>query len=186
MSDRLHAVMPLGLFGVVADQDAFERLRGEILALAGAIAEDERPAIAKYLRGGAIILALMTYSWDVVDGVAVSQRKLGQILRPGPVCGRFAVPGGCGINTDGTYYWRSDTADYVEHYGTGLPEDFLRHGRALGWVARPMDPEDVLAVDRYLREHVRELGPPMDPEDVLAYERYLMENAPRSGPSHDE
>ena len=38
--------------------------------------------------------------------------------------GRFTVAGGSAILTDGAYFWRLDTADYVEAYGVRLPEEF--------------------------------------------------------------
>ncbi len=74
--------------------------------------------------------------------------------------GRFDVAGGSGILTDGAYYWRTDTADYVEHYWTGLPDEFLRHGRSLGWMAPPqLSHEDLLVTYDYLSENVRALRP---------------------------
>lgn len=154
----VHTVAPLGIFGVVAGQPEFERLRGELQRLAGALPEEERPAIARYLRGGAIIFATMSYSWDVLAGVPAAQLKRGQPLQPGAVGGAFVVPGGLGIRSDGVHYWRTDAADYVEHYGVSLPEDFLRYGRSLGWLPREMSPEEVLAVDRYLMKHARRLS----------------------------
>src|SRR3954465_11020366 len=124
-SDAPHVVTPLGVFGVIASQPDFERVRGELLALAGAIPEGERESIAMYLRAGTIVFALMEHTRDVVDSA-------------------FQVAGGSAVLTDGAYYWRLDAADYVEHYGTGLPDAFLRHGRSLGWLARPMAQEDII------------------------------------------
>ena len=131
-------VTPLGLFGVLAPQREFEQLRGDLLALQGAIPKNERTLIARYLRAGAVVFAIMEYTRDVVGGA-------------------FGVSGGSAINTDGTYYWRVDAADYVEHYGIGLPDSFLRHGRALQWSAPVVSPEDVLLIDKYLYEHAPRL-----------------------------
>jgi hypothetical protein len=129
--EQLHVVAPLGIFGLFIPQIELEQRRGELLALQGEIPENERPLIARYLRDGATVFAIMEYTRDVVGKA-------------------FGVPGGSAILTDGTYYWRRDTADYVEHYGIGLPDDFLRHGRALAWSAPALSPEDVLSIDRYL------------------------------------
>jgi len=134
----VRTVAPLGLFGVVTGEHEFARLRDELRALVGALPKDERAPIARYLRAGATTLAIMEYSGDVLDGA-------------------FEGPGGSAVLTDGTYYWRRDTADYVEHYGIGLPEEFLRHGRSLGWVARPLSQEDILALDAYIYKHGRRL-----------------------------
>jgi len=134
----VRAVAPLGLFGVVTGEHEFARLRDELRALVGALPKDERSSIAAYLRSGAITAAIMEYTHDMLNGA-------------------FGVSGGSAVLTDGTYYWRYDTADYVEHYGIGLPEEFLRHGRSLGWVARPLSQEDILALDAYIYKHGRRL-----------------------------
>lgn len=131
-------VVPLGLFGVVASQQAFRRLRDEIERLAGELPEQERPLIANYLRSGAIVFALMESSHDILKDA-------------------FRVAGGSAVLTDGTYYWRLDAADYVERYGIGLPEEFLSYGRRLQWLAPRTDPEEIAGVDRYLFEHARRL-----------------------------
>jgi hypothetical protein len=137
-AEQLHVVAPLGIFGVIASQREFEQLRDDLLVLKGAIHENERPWIARYLRAGAIVAAIMEYTRDVVGGA-------------------FGVSGGSAINTDGAYYWRVDAANYVEHYGVGLPDSFLCHGRALQWVAPAVSPEDVLLIDKYLYEHAPRL-----------------------------
>ena len=159
MNDSQYAVKPLGIFGVVAGQGEFEQLRDELRRLVGVVPESERPAIAGYLRAGAIVFAIMSYSWDVLGGIPAAQLTRGQPLEPGAVGGAFVVPGGLGIQTDGAFYWRQDAADYVECYGVSLPEDFLRHGRALDWQARAMTRDDILAVDQYLMKHAHRLRP---------------------------
>lgn len=141
LPDRSHVVLPLGVFGVLASQDEFKQLRGEIVRLQGATSEDERADIARYLRSGAIVFAIMEYTRDVVSDA-------------------FGVSGGSAICTDGTFYWRLDSADYVERYRTGLPEEFMRHGRKLQWRAPTVSPEDVLSIDSYLLEHAVHLRVP--------------------------
>ena len=133
--------MPLGVFGVVAAQAAFKQLSGEIVHLQGMTSEDERADIARYLRSGAMVFAFMEYTRDVVRDA-------------------FGVSGGSAICTDGTFYWRLDSADYVERYRTGLPEEFMRHGRKLQWRAPVVSPEDVLSIDSYLLEHAVHLRVP--------------------------
>jgi hypothetical protein len=159
MSDTPHPVTPLGLFGFVWGQPEFEKLRDDILPLVGMLPKEECPAIARYLRAGAIVFAVMEVTSDVIGAFPEPRRDLPRygVHTLDVKGGRFAVAGGSAIDTDGTYCWRGDTADYVEHYRVGLPEEFLRHGRSLGWVPPTMTPEDVLAVDDYLVQHGDEL-----------------------------
>jgi hypothetical protein len=72
----------------------------------------------------------------------------------------LGVSGGSAINTDGTFYWRLDSADYVERYGTGLPDEFMCHGRKLQWRTPAILPEDVLNIYSYLLEHAVQLRVP--------------------------
>jgi hypothetical protein len=162
MSDTGREVLPLGFFGVVAGQPELEKLRGELLTLVGKLPEDECPAIATYLRAGTIVFAIMEGTSDIVGAFPKPLRENFRwgcnIL--GVVGGRFAVSGGSAIQTDGVYYWRTDTAEYVEHYRVALPEDFLRRGRAQGWVAPPqMTEADMHRVYEYLEKHARRLRP---------------------------
>src|ERR1700690_4267809 len=91
-------VLPLGVFGVFADQSEMAQLRDKLLTLKGNIAVSERRAIAHYLRTGAMVFPVMEYPRDVIDNA-------------------FGVSGGSAIQTDGMYYWRFDASDYVERYG---------------------------------------------------------------------
>ncbi|MFJ8494020.1 hypothetical protein ACIRBZ_37600 [Streptomyces sp. NPDC094038] len=54
--------------------------------------------------------------------------------------------------SDGRFFWRLDAADYVEHYGIGLPEEFLFHGAARQWVPPVLTRDEVAAADRRLIE----------------------------------
>ncbi len=40
---------------------------------------------------------------------------------------------GHGVWCDGLYFWRGDTADYVERYHLALPQEFLQRGVARNW-----------------------------------------------------
>jgi hypothetical protein len=118
MNDIPRTLLPLGVFGRGWPSSESERVRRELLPLVGKLSEDECPLIARYLRAGTVVFALMEWTTDVIG--AFPEPKL-EKFRPGfhileAVGGRFDVAGGSGILTDGTYYWRTDTADYVEHY----------------------------------------------------------------------
>lgn len=132
-------VVPLGIFGVIAGQREFEQIREDLRALAGAIPKSERAPISNYLRKGSSVIALMEYTRDVINGA-------------------FGVSGGSAIHTDGVYYWRLDAAEYVEHYGIGLPADFLERGRRLAWLAPSLTETDILAIDDYLVGHIRRIA----------------------------
>lgn len=152
MSNELRPVKPIGLFSLV---NSFEQLRDELLSLVGLLPKEECPAVVKYLRAGTIIFAVMEHTHDLIGAFPTPRRNLPRygIHVRDKVGGRFDVAGGSGILTDGAYYWRGDTADYVEHYRVGLPDEFLRHGRAQGWVPPTLTEEEVLAVNNYLSEH---------------------------------
>ncbi|URN14812.1 MULTISPECIES: hypothetical protein [Streptomyces] len=126
----MRQVTPLGIFGRIADQSAFARLVKDLVEGSEGIPKGERAAIGAYLRDAPVILALMGYTEDVLEG-------------------RFAVTGGSAIHSDGTWFWRRDTAEYVETYGTGLPEDFLRAGRAAQWSTPRLTREEVQDIEDY-------------------------------------
>ena len=127
--------LPVGLFGTVAGQARFSELKREIEDLMDGLSE-QHIAIAGYLREGTTVLALMEQTTDVTDSA-------------------FELPGGSAILTDGIYYWRRDTALYVEHYRVALPEDFVEHARSLEWVCPEVSSERVLEVDHFLQRNGR-------------------------------
>jgi len=75
----------------------------------------------------------------------------------------FGVDGGSAIHTDGTYYWRNDTAWYVEEYGISLPYTFLAHAEALHWRVPTLAEERVLEIDTYLYALLRKRGTEEEP-----------------------
>ncbi len=81
--------------------------------------------------------------------------------------GAFDVAGGSAVLTDGTYYWRRDAAEYVEHYGIGLSDDFLRHGRDREWSAPEVARDEILRIDRFLIAHGHRLGSSSPAYDTL-------------------
>lgn len=120
--------------GILSDPDVYDDLanyRFEMDALCGGIARKDRERIVTYLRSGVIALAIMDYRRDVLHN-------------------RFGVTDGSAIQTDGTYYWRYDTAWYVEEYGISLPYAFLGHAEELQWRVPALTDERVLEIATYL------------------------------------
>jgi hypothetical protein len=128
-------LIPLGFFAVLSYTRAEERARRVLRSLQGGLREDPRPIIP-YLRSGRILLALMEQTDDLLDD-------------------EFSVPGGSGIMTDGVYFWRVDTADYVEHHRVALPSDFLEHGRRRDWHPPDISPEREAEADREVEDFYR-------------------------------
>lgn len=91
-SDR-SPVIPLEVLSPQGDAP-FVLAPQALLPLKGAIQDELRPLVAGYLRSGTVVLALMSYTEDVLHG-------------------RFGVDGGSGVLTDGRYFWRRDAAEYV-------------------------------------------------------------------------
>ena len=102
------------LFPSTADPGSGDFSHAELIRGAGKLPQELRTPVANYLRSAPMFFAWMELTEDLMEG-------------------NFRVPGGSAINSDGTYYWRLDTAAYVEHYGMGVPEGFLRHVRARAW-----------------------------------------------------
>ena len=133
-----HAVASIGILSTLALQQDFEQARDELQKLTGTLPRDEREAIARYLRAGAVVFAFMEHTTDVLEGA-------------------FGVPGGSALWTDGAYFWRCDAAAYVERHGIAPSDGFLRHGRALQWSPRPLAKEDIQGVYDYLEANTRQI-----------------------------
>lgn len=71
---------------------------------------DDMKSVVKYLKNGVLALYSTT---KIPDYESTSNKKV--------------VP--VSIYTDGVYAWSGITIYYVEHYGAGLPQDFLDHIR---------------------------------------------------------
>jgi hypothetical protein len=127
------SVKPLGIFASAPDSmfspEAFERKRSVLASSRGAIPEERRAPVVEYLRRSQTIKPIMGVVPDMLEG-------------------RFF--GGMAIQSDGIYFWREDTADYVERYGVELPAEFLSHGEARGWVPVRLSVEEWVSVDLYL------------------------------------
>ncbi|POX62774.1 hypothetical protein C3492_13840 [Streptomyces sp. Ru62] len=94
----------------------------------GEIPKGERKTIAEYLRSGTPIIALMGFSEDILGN-------------------KFSRSGGTALMSDGRFFWRLDAADYVEHYGIGLPEEFIAYGTERRWIAPALSRDEVVEVD---------------------------------------
>jgi hypothetical protein len=123
-------VIPLGVFGDGVSWSAPDKWRESVAALSGEVPPEDRPKIAHYLRTAPVVLAFMSYTEDVLEGA-------------------FGVSGGSGVASDGRYYWRRDAAEYVEHYGTGLPVEFRLRGESMGWKTPVLTEKEVLEVDEF-------------------------------------
>lgn len=130
-SETLYNTAPPKSLGVLSELPApadTDNWRHDLVVSSGAVAPMARSLVAKYLRGGSVTFASMEHTVDVIAQ-------------------SFGVPGGSGIRTDGFYYWRCDAADYVEAYGVGVPEDFLRHCEDRAWCAAQLDAAGFLRAD---------------------------------------
>ena len=121
----------LGILSYPAAHDDLANYRLEMADLCGGISKKDRKKVTAYLRSGILVLAIMEHTADALND-------------------RFGVSGGSAIETDGTYYWRTDTAWYVEEYGISLPYAFLAHAEALEWRVPALSQERVLEIDAYL------------------------------------
>lgn len=128
------AVRPLGVFG--PHNRAEFALDRELLLAQDRLDEPTRERVAGYLRSGTLVLALMEYTTDVIDGA-------------------FGVSGGSGIVTDGIYYWRFDAAWYVECYGIAIAGELLAWMEQHDWRAPEVAAHELAEIDAYLFERLR-------------------------------
>lgn len=126
-------VIPLAPF----DHPFTEQINFESIAASiNSIPPERRSMIAQYLRSSPMIVAIMEYTTD----------KIGD---------QFGVSGGSSIMSDSVYYWRLDTADYVEVYGVSLSEDFLKFGASHRWIPPVIDAEEEAALDQEIMSRFR-------------------------------
>ena len=124
-------VRALGVFHQYRSEDDYRAaLRLELDKLDS----EDRPLIANYLREGTLVLAWMEYTRDVLGDL-------------------FGTSGGSAIRTDGTYFWRADAAEYVEHYGIAVPVSAIEHMRRNKWVPPNLSTDHVLLIDKFLSSH---------------------------------
>ncbi len=128
-------LQPLGIFAIGGLDQHPERGADLISPLVGLLATDPQ-LVASYLRGGYMVLPWMGASGDVLGD-------------------RFVVMGGVAIMTDGRFFWRYDTADYVEHYRVELPQSFIEHGDSLAWVPPKITPEEEAVLNTAIGDYYR-------------------------------
>jgi hypothetical protein len=126
---------PLGAFAILHLAKQPQRARSVLEALRGGLKEDPK-LVAAYLRSGTVLLAIMEQTSDLVGT-------------------RFSVAGGSGILTDGTFFWRADAANYVEHYLVSLPHEFIARGRELGWSPKTLTRQQAADADRQVSDFYR-------------------------------
>jgi hypothetical protein len=126
---------PLGVFGPRSGQP-FNLPPDQLRKLTGCLDNETRQLVVNYLLGGTLIIPLMEYTTDVLDGA-------------------FGVSGGSGIMSDGVYYWRRDAIDYVLHYGIDIGSEALEHMRSQGWTAPKLNDTMILEIDTYLHDSLR-------------------------------
>ncbi|MEV7414205.1 hypothetical protein [Streptomyces sp. NPDC089919] len=103
-------------------------------SLADAVRDHPQPdeqRLVAYLRAGSVI---------AVAGVGVHDR-----LSPGR---EFIA--GLDFRTDGSWYWYSDLAHYVERYHVPLDPRFAAHARGRGWVQPRLSDEELMRADAVL------------------------------------
>lgn len=81
----------------------------------------ETDSVARYLESGHPIFDIMEGTRDVLGG-------------------KFLVPGGSSLLTDGQHVWRSDLSYYVREYGISLPVEFLNYMLDRNFAAPREDP----------------------------------------------
>ncbi len=137
MDDAKKLVSPLGILGPRGEHP-FKLTKEQLLPLAGLLDEEMHRLASRYLRSGATIFPLMGYTEDVIGH-------------------RFGVSGGLAIASDGFYYWRRDAAEYIEHYGIGIPDNLIDHMRQANWEAVPLNTQQVTDIDTYLNGRLSEM-----------------------------
>jgi hypothetical protein len=127
---------PLGPFAILQLSDRPDDARRWLTGIRGGL---ELPAdpVSAYLRSGSIVLAIMEQTVDLVDR-------------------RFSVAGGSAIQTDGEYFWRMDTADYVDAYRVALPDEFLLRRLEVGWDRCVLTRQQMIDADRVIADFYRE------------------------------
>ncbi|MFF4573776.1 hypothetical protein [Streptomyces sp. NPDC001410] len=123
-------VRSLGILSLLEGQKTYARRRAEMLEQVDALAPDERPVIASYMKRGSVVLAIMEHTTDIVEA-------------------QFGTPGGSGIFTDGEFYWRGDAAHYVEVYGVSPGRDFIQHVQERNGEPPVLSQDEIADIDDY-------------------------------------
>ena len=84
--------------------------------------------IVEYLRNGVPFIVSPGPVFDVIDG-------------EGPI-------GTASVLTDSEWCWPDDLAAYVEEHHVRLPDEFVEHARASGWLINHLSRDQLIALDR--------------------------------------
>lgn len=101
MNSKDYRILPLG---VLSPRPGEEWTGDGLLSSIGKIPDHLREPIARYLEGCSVFLAWMEQTTEILGG-------------------KFEVPGGSAVYSDGEFYWRGDSAEYVRHYGVWIPPE---------------------------------------------------------------
>lgn len=130
---ELHPLGVLSIMDFASDPDRVARaLRPNV----GGLDHEEARQVAAYMRSGALVLAIMEQTDDVLGS-------------------RFSVAGGSGIQTDGRFFCRVDAADYVEHHDLALPAEFTDIGRSIDWRASGLTRDQLHRADVAISDFYR-------------------------------
>lgn len=113
-------LIPLGSLAPAFPGDPYT---GENIDRSSTMSFELRIRVAGYLAKCPTYVHWMEYTRDVIGG-------------------KFGVPGGSGIVSDATYYWRLDAVEYVTEYGIPVPDDALRHFESLDWEPPELSAEE--------------------------------------------
>lgn len=127
MNQNPHAIQPLG---VLAPHPRALWNGNGLQSAIGKIPEDLREPIADYLENSPLFLAWMDETSDILGG-------------------RFHVLGGSGIYSDGNFYWRGDSADYIRVYGIEIPEHAIDAMMLHDWKPPKLDARDPRYIEIY-------------------------------------
>ncbi|WP_405526638.1 YrhB family protein [Streptomyces avidinii] len=108
--------------------------------------EEQAPSVLPYLRAqpGGEDSTLVSYLHTGTLLVASASATRCRLEADGPSLGSWA------LLTDGTWFWHSDLAHYVEHHHLQLPPDFVDHARSNSWAPPPLSPQRLRHLEQEL------------------------------------
>ena len=119
--------------GALAPTDRVTRWSAQRLDRSHEMPSDVRMRVLDYLRGCPVFLAWMEVTRDEIGG-------------------RFEVPGGSAIASDGVYYWRLDGVEYIREYGIPIPHDAVAYFEAREWIVPKIERAEYIRIYHELDE----------------------------------
>ena len=117
----------LRALGTLAPKSGEDAWSAASLDRSRTLPERLRGQVVDYLEGCPIFLAWMGQTRDEIGG-------------------RFEVPGGSAIASDGTYYWRVDGVQYIRVYGIPVPDDAIAHFESRRWIPPSIDQDQYVRI----------------------------------------